>query len=161
MKWRWQYKTTIWSSRKQWLWPTNGNLTRRQQNVPSGVGLGRTCLPRGQCACVQLTTFWVKPEMPWVLRGLSWIYGYKMQVSDVYSTLKRFDAYPKTLEDFRVKTFGGAAGKVDFVVVIAGSCSNIAPILGASEILTPPKDTWVPIFNFRKFECFRSMRSGS
>ena len=25
--------------------------------------------------------------------------------------LRRFDAYPKTLEDFRVKTFGGATGK--------------------------------------------------
>lgn len=24
--------------------------------------------------------------------------------------LKQFDAYPKTLEDFRVKTFGGAVG---------------------------------------------------
>ena len=34
-----------------------------------------------------------------------------MQSSDVFSTLKRFDAYPKTLEDFRVKTFGGAAGE--------------------------------------------------
>lgn len=27
------------------------------------------------------------------------------------SKLKHFDAYPKTLEDFRIKTFGGAAGK--------------------------------------------------
>lgn len=32
-----------------------------------------------------------------------------MQTKDLVSTLKRFDAYPKTLEDFRVKTFGGAA----------------------------------------------------
>lgn len=31
-----------------------------------------------------------------------------MQTKDFVSTLKRFDAYPKTLEDFRVKTFGGA-----------------------------------------------------
>ena len=35
-----------------------------------------------------------------------------MQTKDLVSTLKRFDAYPKTLEDFRVKTFGGAAGKL-------------------------------------------------
>ena len=28
------------------------------------------------------------------------------------SRLKQFDAYPKTLEDFRVKTFGGAVGKL-------------------------------------------------
>lgn len=34
----------------------------------------------------------------------------KMQTKDLVSTLKKFDAYPKTLEDFRVKTFGGAAG---------------------------------------------------
>ena len=25
--------------------------------------------------------------------------------------LKQFDAYPKTLEDFRIKTYGGAASK--------------------------------------------------
>ena len=29
----------------------------------------------------------------------------------IASRLKQFDAYPKTLEDFRVKTFGGAIGK--------------------------------------------------
>lgn len=34
-----------------------------------------------------------------------------MQTKDLVSTLKKFDAYPKTLEDFRVKTFGGAAGE--------------------------------------------------
>lgn len=33
-----------------------------------------------------------------------------MQTKDLVSTLKKFDAYPKTLEDFRIKTFGGAAG---------------------------------------------------
>ncbi|XP_070209579.1 endoplasmic reticulum-Golgi intermediate compartment protein 3-like isoform X2 [Littorina saxatilis] len=31
-----------------------------------------------------------------------------MQIRDVYDRLRQFDAYPKTLEDFRVKTFGGA-----------------------------------------------------
>lgn len=34
-----------------------------------------------------------------------------METKDLFTTLKRFDAYPKTLEDFRIKTFGGAAGK--------------------------------------------------
>lgn len=38
-----------------------------------------------------------------------------MQTKDLVSTLKRFDAYPKTLEDFRIKTFGGGA-----VTVISG-----------------------------------------
>lgn len=38
-----------------------------------------------------------------------------MQSNDIFSTLKRFDAYPKTLEDFRVKTLGGGA-----VTVVSG-----------------------------------------
>ncbi|KAJ7361908.1 Endoplasmic reticulum-Golgi intermediate compartment protein 3 [Desmophyllum pertusum] len=38
-----------------------------------------------------------------------------MQTKDLVSTLKKFDAYPKTLEDFRVKTFGGAA-----VTIVSG-----------------------------------------
>lgn len=29
---------------------------------------------------------------------------------DMFSRLRRFDAYPKTLEDFRIKTFSGAFG---------------------------------------------------
>jgi hypothetical protein len=29
---------------------------------------------------------------------------------DFFSRLRRFDAYPKTLDDFREKTFSGAAG---------------------------------------------------
>ena len=35
-----------------------------------------------------------------------------MSGKEFISQLRRFDAYPKTLEDFRVKTFGGAAGKL-------------------------------------------------
>ncbi len=31
--------------------------------------------------------------------------------SDILGRLKQFDAYPKTLEDFRVKTYGGATSK--------------------------------------------------
>lgn len=34
--------------------------------------------------------------------------GLKM---DTFNKLKQFDAYPKTLEDFRVKTWGGATGE--------------------------------------------------
>jgi hypothetical protein len=37
-----------------------------------------------------------------------------MAGSDFFGKLKQFDAYPKTLEDFRVKTFGGAASNVHF-----------------------------------------------
>lgn len=43
-----------------------------------------------------------------------------MQTKDLVSTLKKFDAYPKTLEDFRVKTFGGAAGKRFVAVCVMG-----------------------------------------
>lgn len=30
---------------------------------------------------------------------------------NISEQIRKFDAYPKTLEDFRVKTFSGAAGK--------------------------------------------------
>ena len=33
-----------------------------------------------------------------------------MQAKEIVNRLRQFGAYPKTLEDFRVKTFGGAAG---------------------------------------------------
>ncbi|KAK7485635.1 hypothetical protein BaRGS_00023084, partial [Batillaria attramentaria] len=39
-----------------------------------------------------------------------------MQMKDLFDRLRQFDAYPKTLEDFRVKTFGGA-----LVTLVAGS----------------------------------------
>ncbi|CAG0880435.1 unnamed protein product, partial [Darwinula stevensoni] len=32
-----------------------------------------------------------------------------MKVGEVFESLRKFDAYPKTLEDFRIKTFGGGA----------------------------------------------------
>ncbi|ELU18587.1 hypothetical protein CAPTEDRAFT_139951 [Capitella teleta] len=38
-----------------------------------------------------------------------------MQIRDVFNSLRQFDAYPKTLEDFRVKTYGGAA-----VTIVSG-----------------------------------------
>lgn len=33
-----------------------------------------------------------------------------MSVKELFGRLRQFDAYPKTLEDFRIKTFGGATG---------------------------------------------------
>ncbi|XP_012945396.1 endoplasmic reticulum-Golgi intermediate compartment protein 3 [Aplysia californica] len=41
-----------------------------------------------------------------------------MQAKDVFDKLRRFDAYPKTLEDFRVKTYGGAAVTVVSAVLM-------------------------------------------
>ena len=46
-------------------------------------------------------------------------------MSDLSTRLKQFDAYPKTLEDFRVKTFGGA--------IVTGVSSFIMCILFISE----------------------------
>jgi hypothetical protein len=34
-----------------------------------------------------------------------------MSSNDILVRLRYLDAYPKTLEDFRIKTYGGAAGK--------------------------------------------------
>ena len=36
-----------------------------------------------------------------------------MAGSGFLGKLKQFDAYPKTLEDFRIKTYGGAASKLE------------------------------------------------
>ncbi|XP_046547379.1 endoplasmic reticulum-Golgi intermediate compartment protein 3-like [Haliotis rubra] len=41
-----------------------------------------------------------------------------MQSSSVLERLRQFDAYPKTLEDFRVKTFGGAAVTLSSAVLM-------------------------------------------
>ncbi|XP_068083319.1 endoplasmic reticulum-Golgi intermediate compartment protein 3 [Anabrus simplex] len=49
-----------------------------------------------------------------------------MSSNDILDTLRRLDAYPKTLEDFRVKTYGGAA-----VTVLSGI---IMILLFASEL---------------------------
>lgn len=38
-----------------------------------------------------------------------------MDTKELFERLRRFDAYPKTLEDFRIKTFGGAA-----VTIVSG-----------------------------------------
>ena len=35
-----------------------------------------------------------------------------MAVKDILTRLRQLDAYPKTLEDFRIKTFSGATGIV-------------------------------------------------
>ena len=37
---------------------------------------------------------------------------------DIVSRLKHFDAYPKPLEDFRVKTFSGAVITLFFTIAI-------------------------------------------
>ena len=34
----------------------------------------------------------------------------------VFGSLRRFDAYPKTMEDFRIKTCGGATSKLSFPI---------------------------------------------
>ena len=34
-----------------------------------------------------------------------------MLLQGVFEKLRSFDAYPKTLDDFRIKTFGGGTGR--------------------------------------------------
>jgi len=46
---------------------------------------------------------------------------------DALNKLKQFDAYPKTLEDFRIKTCGGAAGEWYKSTVIC----NVREVLSA------------------------------
>ena len=36
----------------------------------------------------------------------------------MFSKLRKFDAYPKTLEDFRVKTFSGAAVSIAAMIIM-------------------------------------------
>lgn len=42
-----------------------------------------------------------------------------MAENNFFEKLRRFDAYPKTLEDFRVKTFGGALGLFTGFLIIS------------------------------------------
>lgn len=43
--------------------------------------------------------------------GVQVFYSVPLTKMETLNKLKQFDAYPKTLEDFRVKTWGGATGE--------------------------------------------------
>lgn len=44
--------------------------------------------------------------------GAGWLASpFRLVPMEALGKLKQFDAYPKTLEDFRVKTCGGATGR--------------------------------------------------
>ncbi|CAG0880914.1 unnamed protein product [Cyprideis torosa] len=45
--------------------------------------------------------------------------GAKMAANDVLEKLRRLDAYPKTIEDFRIRTFGGATVTLVSAIVMA------------------------------------------
>ena len=45
---------------------------------------------------------------------------------NIFEKLRRFDAYPKTLEDVRIKTYGGAVGKNLFFVNFVQNVSGIS-----------------------------------
>jgi hypothetical protein len=49
-----------------------------------------------------------------------------MSSNDILVRLRNLDAYPKTLEDFRIKTYGGAAGKQNTLAVWQFFC--VTPI---------------------------------
>ena len=40
-----------------------------------------------------------------------------MSFDNIVGRLKTFDAYPKTLEDFRTKTYGGAVSKWNYTTL--------------------------------------------
>ena len=59
--------------------------------------------------------------------------GFLLYNMETFNKLKQFDAYPKTLEDFRVKTWGGATGEKRYLLpekkkepVLAADANNKA-----------------------------------
>lgn len=48
-----------------------------------------------------------------------------MSENNFYERLRQFDAYPKTLEDFRVKTFGGALGSSVTDFLFSGTLNSL------------------------------------
>jgi hypothetical protein len=54
-------------------------------------------------------------------------------LSDLVNRLRSFDAYPKTLEDFRIKTFSGAAGSLirlpSSLTLLAMPFSPLSPLM--------------------------------
>ena len=48
-------------------------------------------------------------EVLFAATPFSW--EYKMSSNSLFTRLKQFDAYSKTLEDFKVKTFSGATSE--------------------------------------------------
>lgn len=68
-----------------------------------------------------------------------------MEPANVLSRLRQFDAYPKTLEDFRVKTYAGAAGKLTARSASRSSRSFLLP-----SSLNSDSDISIFHFKFRK-----------
>ena len=58
-----------------------------------------------------------------------------MAGADLLGKLRRFDAYPKTLEDFRVKTFSGGARKWTIVIFINNVGSRMSSLSIVSIIM--------------------------
>ncbi|XP_049812251.1 endoplasmic reticulum-Golgi intermediate compartment protein 3 isoform X1 [Schistocerca nitens] len=55
-----------------------------------------------------------------------------MSSADIVSTLRKFDAYPKTLDDFRIKTFGGAT-----VTILSGIIMTLLFVSELQAYLSP------------------------
>lgn len=54
---------------------------------------------------------------------------------ELLQRLKNYDAYPKTLEDFRVRTFSGAAGARDLRSYVATLTAPVVSIISGAIIL--------------------------
>lgn len=64
------------------------------------------------CACVRRGGVARTPAGSWRAAGADRLASpFRLVPMEALGKLKQFDAYPKTLEDFRVKTCGGATGR--------------------------------------------------
>jgi len=63
-----------------------------------------------------------------------------MSPNDILVRLRYLDAYPKTLEDFRIKTYGGAAGKQNRLISVA--VLSVTPVTYVLGLQKDYKDTY-------------------
>lgn len=93
----------------RWLWMLTKKKHKEKKNDAAvsywSARSCPACVPEVEAEdwCVS----WVQESVANIC-VLRWFSGFKMET---FNKLKQFDAYPKTLEDFRVKTWGGATGE--------------------------------------------------
>lgn len=91
---------------------TTGEMRGWGLSETTGEGWGQACAllrlrPEGEGGVAQAPGR--KPEAAGAARLAS---PFRLVPMEALGKLKQFDAYPKTLEDFRVKTCGGATGRL-------------------------------------------------
>jgi len=66
-----------------------------------------------------------------------------MQSKALLDRLRKFDAYPKTLEDFRIKTFGGATSKTSLYKLYQSSDNIFGYIITFRQYLPMHNDSYL------------------